>query len=69
MLRGWLWIRFLLLLAVLRLYPLLRRILISLTVPAELLVECGDHDGRVRYRDLPWTDTHGRPVRPDTRHD
>ena len=65
MLRGRFWIRLLLILAVLRLYVAVRALLIALRIPAVLLVECGDHDGRVVFRDLPLPDG----TRPDTRHD
>jgi hypothetical protein len=62
-----LWLRLLLLLAWLRLYVLARAILIALHVHADLLVECGDHDGRLRFRDLPWlSDDGSRLVRPRT---
>lgn len=67
-LRGRLWIRVLRLLAQLRLYRLVRRLLIWAHIDAELLVECGDHDGRIRYRDLPWLEG-GQLVRPGTRDD
>lgn len=53
-LRGRVWIGLLLLLARVRLYVLVRRLLIALHIPADLLVECGDHDGRIAFRDLPW---------------
>jgi hypothetical protein len=65
MLRGRFWIWLLLLLAALRLYVALRALLIALRIPADLLVECGDHDGRLRFLDLPLPDG----TRPDTRHD
>lgn len=65
MIRGNLWARFLLLLAALRLYVAFRATLIALHVHAELLVECGDHDGRLRFRDLPRSER-GRLVRPTT---
>lgn len=63
-LRGRLWIGLLLLLARLRLYVAVRAFLLWARIPAELLVECGDHDGRMTFRDLPING-----VRPDTLHD
>jgi hypothetical protein len=63
-LHGWLWIRLLLLLAWLRLYVAVRRLLIWARIPADLLTECGDHDGRMTFRDLP---VNG--IRPGTLND
>ena len=68
-LRGRLWIRFLLLLAALRLYVAFRALLIRLRIDADLLVECGDHDGGLAFRDLPWRDARGDLVRPGTLDD
>lgn len=70
--RGRLWIRLLLVLAALRLYPAVRRLLIRSRINADLLVECGDHDGGMRFRDLPWRETRNGmlvDVRPGTLDD
>lgn len=67
-LRGRLWIRFLLVLVLLRLYVAVRRFLIWANIDADLLVECGDHYGETKFRDLPWL-VHGHEVRPGTRDD
>ena len=68
-LRGQLWIRLLLLLARLRLYVAVRAFLIWARIPADLLVECGDHDGRLAFRDLPWRTKDGALIRPGTTDD
>lgn len=71
-LRGRFWIRLLLILAALRLYRMARRMLIWAKFDADLLVEVGDHDGQLVFRDLPWQETRdGRSVdvRPGTRDD
>ena len=68
-LRGRLWIRLLLLLARVRLYVLTRWLLVALRIPADLLVECGDHDGGMSFRDLPWRDLEGHLVRPGSTDD
>ena len=68
-LRGRLWIRLLLLLAALHLYRLARWVLIALRIPADLLVECGDHDGRIAFRDLPWPGPGGALIRPGSTDD
>jgi hypothetical protein len=67
-LRGRLWIRLLLVLAAVRLYRALRAVLVALHIPADLLVECGDHDGGLVFRDLPWV-THGQVRRPRSTDD
>lgn len=67
-LRGKLWMRLLLILAALHLYRAARWVLIHLHIPADLLVECGDHDGDMAFRDLPWREG-GQLVRPRTNND
>lgn len=63
-LRGRVWIWLLLLFAFLRLYVRLRELLIRHRISAELLTECGEHDGPMRFRDLRGEDGL-RPVTTD----